>query len=174
MSQLTKREEIASRFAAVICAGESAKMVASLDGRYDETNWKQIVAMNAIEFADELLSQLSSTEPKEEQSKSIKSKDCEICFSLADEYFGKTYDQRLKDEAIEYAHYVVSKLENKPEPKVESELTDEMIEKEARNYSVNVLTAKTFSDGARWARDFKPAPPDEIPRNESREDYQVQ
>lgn len=36
-------------------AGPGARMVADRDGRYDETNWKEIVAANAYEFAKAML-----------------------------------------------------------------------------------------------------------------------
>lgn len=57
---LTKREYFAGLFMAQMIAGEGAVMVANRDGRYDEVagNWKEVCAMNAIEFADELLKQL--------------------------------------------------------------------------------------------------------------------
>jgi len=36
-------------------AGEGARMVADRDGRYDETNWKEVIAANAYEMADAML-----------------------------------------------------------------------------------------------------------------------
>lgn len=57
---LTKREYFAAMFMSQIIAGEGAKMVAARDGRYDETNWKEVCAANALEFADELLKQLEA------------------------------------------------------------------------------------------------------------------
>lgn len=56
---LTKREYFAGLFMAQMIAGEGARMVANRDERYNETNWKEICASNAIDFADELLNQLS-------------------------------------------------------------------------------------------------------------------
>jgi hypothetical protein len=58
---LTKREYFAALFMQSMCAGEGAVMVANRDKRYDETNWKEVVAMNAIEFADALLEQLAKS-----------------------------------------------------------------------------------------------------------------
>lgn len=56
---LTKREYFAGLFMAQIIAGEGARMVATRDARYDETNWKEVCAANAIEFADALLKALA-------------------------------------------------------------------------------------------------------------------
>lgn len=57
---LTKREYFAALFMQSMVAGEGARMIADRDGRYNETNWKEVVSMNAIEFADALLKQLES------------------------------------------------------------------------------------------------------------------
>lgn len=57
---LSKREYFAAMFMQPMIAGDGARMVADRDKRYDETNWKEVVAKNAIEFADELLKQLSN------------------------------------------------------------------------------------------------------------------
>lgn len=55
---LTKREYFAAMAMQTLV---TSQIVADRDGRYDETNWKEVVAMNAIEFADELLRQLEAT-----------------------------------------------------------------------------------------------------------------
>ena len=57
---LTKREYFAAMFMQPMIAGEGAKMVAERDERYNGQNWKEIIASNAIEFADELLKQLEN------------------------------------------------------------------------------------------------------------------
>lgn len=56
---MTLRDYFAAKFAAHICAGEAARMVASRDKNYDETNWEQIVASNAYNFADAMLAERS-------------------------------------------------------------------------------------------------------------------
>jgi len=58
---LTKREYFAGLFAAQICAGTAAQMVAGRDLRYDQTNWAEVVAKNAVEFADALLNELDQS-----------------------------------------------------------------------------------------------------------------
>jgi hypothetical protein len=55
---LSKREYFAAMAMQSMVAGPGAQMVADRDQRYDGSNWKEVVAMNAIEFADELLKQL--------------------------------------------------------------------------------------------------------------------
>jgi hypothetical protein len=62
---LTKREHFAAMAMQSMCAGPGAEMVASRDGRYDETNWKEIVAMNAVEFADALIAELNRSKAEE-------------------------------------------------------------------------------------------------------------
>lgn len=50
------RDEFAARFAAAICSGPAATMIANMDQRYVVgVNWKQVVAANAYEFADQML-----------------------------------------------------------------------------------------------------------------------
>lgn len=56
---LTKREYFAAMFMQPMIAGEGAKMIANRDERYNETNWKEVVTLNAIEFADELIKHLN-------------------------------------------------------------------------------------------------------------------
>lgn len=56
---LTKRELFAAMAMQTICAGPGARMVADRDGRYNQTNWKEVVAMNSVEFADALIAELS-------------------------------------------------------------------------------------------------------------------
>lgn len=48
-------DEFAQRAMQAICAGEGARMVADRDERYDETNWAQIVADNAYNFAEAMI-----------------------------------------------------------------------------------------------------------------------
>lgn len=55
MSSLSTRDEFAARVMQAIFAGPGARMVADRDGRYDETNWKEIVALNAYEMADAMM-----------------------------------------------------------------------------------------------------------------------
>lgn len=38
-------------------AGPGARMVADRDGRYDQTNWGEVVAANAYEMADAMLAE---------------------------------------------------------------------------------------------------------------------
>jgi hypothetical protein len=52
---MTLRDYFAAKVMQAIVAGDGARMVAARDGRYDETNWGQIVAANAYEMADAML-----------------------------------------------------------------------------------------------------------------------
>lgn len=52
---LSLRDYFAAKAMQAMVAGDGAAMVAIRDGRYDETNWKQIVSLNAYEFADAML-----------------------------------------------------------------------------------------------------------------------
>lgn len=52
---MTLRDYFAAKAMQSICAGEGARMVADRDGRYNETNWAEIVAKNSYEFADAML-----------------------------------------------------------------------------------------------------------------------
>ena len=49
------RDYFAAKAMQAIFAGPGATMVAECDGRYDETNWSAIVALNAYEMADAML-----------------------------------------------------------------------------------------------------------------------
>lgn len=40
-----------------MCAGEGAMMVAARDERYNESNWKEIVASCAYDFADAMMAE---------------------------------------------------------------------------------------------------------------------
>lgn len=52
---MTVRDQFAAAAMASIFTGEGARMVAARDGRYDETNWSQIVADNAYLMADAMM-----------------------------------------------------------------------------------------------------------------------
>lgn len=52
---MSLRDYFAAGFAAQICAGTAARMVADRDQRYNEKNWKEVVAANAYEFADAMI-----------------------------------------------------------------------------------------------------------------------
>ncbi len=49
------RDYFAAKAMQAAFAGDGARMIADRDARYDETNWAQIVAMNAYEMADAML-----------------------------------------------------------------------------------------------------------------------
>lgn len=55
MERATLRDHFAGLAMSAMCAGEGARMVAVRDDRYDETNWAEVVAKNAYEFADAML-----------------------------------------------------------------------------------------------------------------------
>lgn len=55
------RDHYAGLAMQAMCAGEGARMVADRDGRYDETNWKEVVAMNSYEIADAMLTHREKT-----------------------------------------------------------------------------------------------------------------
>jgi hypothetical protein len=62
MPGMSLRDFMAAKFAAKLCAGEEARMLADKDGRYDgESNWAEVVAMNAYEFADAMLKERNKT-----------------------------------------------------------------------------------------------------------------
>jgi hypothetical protein len=52
---MTLRDYFAAKAMQSMTAGEGAVMVANRDGRYDETNWSTVVALNAYEMADAML-----------------------------------------------------------------------------------------------------------------------
>lgn len=52
---MTLRDWFAGQAFAAMVAGEGALMVADRDERYDETNWAEVVASNAYNFADAML-----------------------------------------------------------------------------------------------------------------------
>lgn len=56
---LSLRDYFAAKAMASMFAGDGAQMVANLDGRYDETNWTEIVSLNAYEIADAMLKERS-------------------------------------------------------------------------------------------------------------------
>lgn len=63
---MTLRDYFAAQAMQAMCAGSGAKSVAEIDDRYDgKKNWREVVAMNAYEFADAMLEQHDerTTEP---------------------------------------------------------------------------------------------------------------
>jgi hypothetical protein len=53
---MSLRDYFAAKAMQSIFAGDGATMVANRDGRYDgETNWAEVVALNAYEMADAML-----------------------------------------------------------------------------------------------------------------------
>lgn len=54
---MSLRDHFAALAMQAMCAGEGARTVAARDGRFDETNWDKVVAMNAYEFADAMLAE---------------------------------------------------------------------------------------------------------------------
>lgn len=62
---MSLRDWFAGMAMQAMCAGPGARMVADCDQRYDETNWKEVVASNAYDFADAMILQRSKpTTPK--------------------------------------------------------------------------------------------------------------
>lgn len=53
--EITLRDWFAGLAMQAAFAGEGARMVADRDERYDETNWAEVVALNAYEMADAML-----------------------------------------------------------------------------------------------------------------------
>lgn len=59
------RDEFAMAALISMVAGPGARMVADRDNHYDgETNWKEVVALNAYEFADAMMDARKPKEPK--------------------------------------------------------------------------------------------------------------
>lgn len=54
---MTLRDYFASLAMQSMFAGAGARMVADRDGRYDETNWAEVVSANAYEMADAMLTE---------------------------------------------------------------------------------------------------------------------
>lgn len=52
---MTLRDYFAAKAMTAMVAGEGARMIADRDKRYDETNWKEVVASNAYDFADAMM-----------------------------------------------------------------------------------------------------------------------
>lgn len=52
---MTLRDYFAAKAMQAIFGGVGAQQVADRDGRYNETNWAQVVAANAYEMADAML-----------------------------------------------------------------------------------------------------------------------
>lgn len=52
---MTLRDYFAAKAMQSSFAGDGARMLAARDGRYDGTNWAEIVASNAYEMADAML-----------------------------------------------------------------------------------------------------------------------
>ena len=52
---MSLRDYFAAKVMQTIYAGNGARMVADRDKRYDETNWDEVVALNAYEMADAML-----------------------------------------------------------------------------------------------------------------------
>ena len=57
MEGMTLRDYFAGKAMQSIYAGEGAKMVANVDGRYDGQNWGYIVATNAYMMADAMIAE---------------------------------------------------------------------------------------------------------------------
>lgn len=57
------RDYFAAQVLSAIAAGDAAKMAADRDGRYDETDWKEVVAANAYEFADAMIRHRDTLSP---------------------------------------------------------------------------------------------------------------
>ncbi len=54
---MSLRDYFAGQALTAMVAGDGARMVAARDERYDETNWREIVASNAYDFADAMLAE---------------------------------------------------------------------------------------------------------------------
>lgn len=54
---LTVRDWFAAKAMTAIFGGQGADIVAARDSRYDETNWAEVVALNAYEMADAMLAE---------------------------------------------------------------------------------------------------------------------
>jgi hypothetical protein len=54
-SGMTLRDYFAGQALSAIFGGTGARDVAARDGRYDETNWADVVAANCYEMADAML-----------------------------------------------------------------------------------------------------------------------
>jgi hypothetical protein len=52
---MSLRDWFATYAMQAIYGGEGARIVADRDSRYDETNWAEVVALNAYEMADAML-----------------------------------------------------------------------------------------------------------------------
>lgn len=59
VSGMSLRDWFAGLAMQQMCAGPGARMVADQDDRYDQTNWKYIVASNAYMFADAMIAERS-------------------------------------------------------------------------------------------------------------------
>jgi hypothetical protein len=59
---MSLRDYFAAKAMQSMTAGPGARMVADRDGRYDETNWAEVVAMNAYEIADAMLAHRQKAE----------------------------------------------------------------------------------------------------------------
>lgn len=57
ITDLTLLDYFAGKAMQAMCAGEGAIMVAENDPRYNETNWKEIVADNAYNFAEAMVNE---------------------------------------------------------------------------------------------------------------------
>lgn len=55
------RDDFAGRAMQAAFAGEGARMIANRDGRYDQSNWAHVVALNAYEMADAMLAVRNKT-----------------------------------------------------------------------------------------------------------------
>lgn len=63
---MSLRDWFAGRAMQSMFAGDGARMVANRDKRYDETNWAEVVALNAYEMADAMLT--ARAQPKGEKA----------------------------------------------------------------------------------------------------------
>jgi hypothetical protein len=54
-ADLALRDYFAALIMVSIFTGDGARMVASRDQRYNETNWSEVVATNAYDMADEMI-----------------------------------------------------------------------------------------------------------------------
>lgn len=59
---MSLRDYFAAKAMQAAFSGAGARMVADRDSRYDETNWAQVVALNAYEMADAMLAQRQKPE----------------------------------------------------------------------------------------------------------------